>query len=194
LPIALHQEIARLLPRVRHERECGRAFPMWARWAHAGATARPSSRCRSWALTPDRPYRKCARVVGDVLANTIPTADQGFVYGTPWVRIGADLLQPSHPLLDGHGKLRLGFDDDPPGGECATRRSGLAPDRQRGPARRQSGHAIPSNFAPISTPPSRSPTVMRPCCLPVAQRLARHCPWHRANRIPPPQWPGGGRP
>merc|ERR1712185_143127 len=61
-------------------------------------------------LTPDRPYRKCARVVGDVLGKYHPHGDQA-VYDA-LVRL-VQTFASRHPLLDGHGNFGS-VDDDPP--------------------------------------------------------------------------------
>src|SRR5213592_1723473 len=60
-------------------------------------------------LQPTRPYRKCARVVGDVMGNYHPHGDQA-IYDT-LVR----LTQPfslRYPLVDGQGNFGS-IDDDP---------------------------------------------------------------------------------
>ncbi|WP_448564669.1 DNA topoisomerase (ATP-hydrolyzing) subunit A [Trichothermofontia sp.] len=61
-------------------------------------------------LTPDRPYRKCARVVGDVLGKYHPHGDQA-VYDA-LVRL-TQTFASRYPLLDGHGNFGS-IDDDPP--------------------------------------------------------------------------------
>ncbi len=61
-------------------------------------------------LTPDRPYRKCARVVGDVLGKYHPHGDQS-VYDA-LVRM-IQLFSSRYPLLDGHGNFGS-IDNDPP--------------------------------------------------------------------------------
>ncbi len=61
-------------------------------------------------LTPDRPYRKCARVVGDVLGKYHPHGDQA-VYDA-LVRLVQD-FSTRYPLLAGHGNFGS-VDDDPP--------------------------------------------------------------------------------
>jgi DNA gyrase subunit A len=61
-------------------------------------------------LTPDRPYRKCARVVGDVLGKYHPHGDQA-VYDA-LVRMVQD-FSSRYPLLGGHGNFGS-VDDDPP--------------------------------------------------------------------------------
>jgi DNA gyrase subunit A len=61
-------------------------------------------------LTPDRPYRKCARVVGDVLGKYHPHGDQA-VYDA-LVRL-VQTFSSRYPLLDGHGNFGS-IDNDPP--------------------------------------------------------------------------------
>ena len=53
-------------------------------------------------LTPDRPYRKCARVVGDVLGKYHPHGDQS-VYDA-LVRLVQE-FSTRYPLLGGHGNI-----------------------------------------------------------------------------------------
>ncbi|MEA5581325.1 DNA gyrase subunit A [Nodularia harveyana UHCC-0300] len=61
-------------------------------------------------LTPDRPYRKCARVVGDVLGKYHPHGDQS-VYDA-LVRLVQE-FSCRYPLLAGHGNFGS-VDNDPP--------------------------------------------------------------------------------
>jgi DNA gyrase subunit A len=61
-------------------------------------------------LTPDRPFRKCARVVGDVLGKYHPHGDQS-VYDA-LVRL-VQSFSSRYPLLDGHGNFGS-VDNDPP--------------------------------------------------------------------------------
>jgi len=60
-------------------------------------------------LRPDRPYRKCARVVGDVLGKYHPHGDKA-VYDA-LVRLVQD-FSCRYPLIDGHGNFGS-IDDDP---------------------------------------------------------------------------------
>ncbi|MGD1804345.1 DNA gyrase/topoisomerase IV subunit A [Dapis sp. BLCC M126] len=60
-------------------------------------------------LTPDRQFRKCARVVGDVLGKYHPHGDQA-VYDA-MVRMIQD-FSTRYPLLDGHGNFGS-IDNDP---------------------------------------------------------------------------------
>jgi DNA gyrase subunit A len=61
-------------------------------------------------LTPERPYRKCARVVGDVLGKYHPHGDQA-VYDA-LVRMVQE-FSSRYPLLAGHGNFGS-VDNDPP--------------------------------------------------------------------------------
>ena len=61
-------------------------------------------------LTPERPFRKCARVVGDVLGKYHPHGDQA-VYDA-LVRLVQN-FSTKYPALDGHGNFGS-VDDDPP--------------------------------------------------------------------------------
>lgn len=61
-------------------------------------------------LTPDRPFRKCARVVGDVLGKYHPHGDQA-VYDA-LVRLVQE-FSSRYPLLSGHGNFGS-VDNDPP--------------------------------------------------------------------------------
>jgi DNA gyrase subunit A len=61
-------------------------------------------------LQPNRPYRKCARVVGDVMGNFHPHGDSA-IYDT-LVRLGQDFAM-RNPLVDGQGNFGS-IDADPP--------------------------------------------------------------------------------
>ncbi|MEL6601658.1 MAG: DNA gyrase subunit A [Cyanobacteria bacterium J06614_10] len=61
-------------------------------------------------LTADRPFRKCARVVGEVLGKYHPHGDTA-VYDA-LVRMAQDFSM-RHPLIDGHGNFGS-IDNDPP--------------------------------------------------------------------------------
>lgn len=72
-------------------------------------------------LTPDRPFRKCARVVGDVIGKYHPHGDTA-VYDA-LVRMAQDFSMRM-PLIDGHGNFGS-VDNDPPAAmrytECRLR-------------------------------------------------------------------------
>ncbi len=82
-------------------------------------------------LMPDRPFRKCARVVGEVLGKYHPHGDTA-VYDA-LVRMAQDFSM-RHPLINGHGNFGS-VDNDPPAAmrytECrlqAITRDGLLQD------------------------------------------------------------------
>ncbi|MFL5894472.1 MAG: DNA gyrase subunit A [Thermoleophilaceae bacterium] len=60
-------------------------------------------------LAPNRPYRKCARVVGDVMGSFHPHGDQS-IYDT-LVRLAQDFAQ-RYPMVDGQGNFGS-IDNDP---------------------------------------------------------------------------------
>lgn len=60
--------------------------------------------------TPDKPYRKSAKTVGDVMGNFHPHGDASIYDGM--VRM-AQPWKMAHPLIDGHGNWGS-LDDDPP--------------------------------------------------------------------------------
>src|SRR3954464_14079923 len=61
-------------------------------------------------LQPNRPYRKCARVVGEVMGSFHPHGDQA-IYDT-LVRLAQDFAM-RYPLVDGQGNFGS-IDSDPP--------------------------------------------------------------------------------
>src|ERR671933_39335 len=61
-------------------------------------------------LQPNRPYRKCARVVGEVMGSFHPHGDAA-IYDT-LVRLAQDFAM-RYPLVDGQGNFGS-IDNDPP--------------------------------------------------------------------------------
>jgi DNA gyrase subunit A len=107
-PIALHQEMQRSYLEYAMSVIVGRALPD-ARDGLKPVQRRILFAMHELGLTPDRPYRKCARVVGDVLGKYHPHGDQA-VYDA-LVRL-VQTFSSRHPLLDGHGNFGS-VDDDP---------------------------------------------------------------------------------
>jgi len=107
-PIALHQEMQRSYLEYAMSVIVGRALPD-ARDGLKPVQRRILYAMQELGLTPDRPYRKCARVVGDVLGKYHPHGDQA-VYDA-LVRL-VQTFASRHPLLDGHGNFGS-VDDDP---------------------------------------------------------------------------------
>ncbi|MFN9931900.1 MAG: DNA topoisomerase (ATP-hydrolyzing) subunit A [Cyanobacteriota bacterium] len=108
-PIALHQEMQRSYLEYAMSVIVGRALPD-VRDGLKPVQRRILFARHELGLTPDRPYRKCARVVGDVLGKYHPHGDQA-VYDA-LVRL-VQSFASRHPLLDGHGNFGS-VDDDPP--------------------------------------------------------------------------------
>ncbi|VEP13289.1 DNA topoisomerase 4 subunit A [Hyella patelloides LEGE 07179] len=109
IPTALHTEMERSYLEYAMSVIVGRALPD-ARDGLKPVHRRILYAMHELGLTPDRPYRKCARVVGDVLGKYHPHGDQS-VYDA-LVRLVQD-FSTRYPLLDGHGNFGS-VDNDPP--------------------------------------------------------------------------------
>ncbi len=108
-PISLHQEMQRSYLEYAMSVIVGRALPD-VRDGLKPVQRRILFAMHELGLTPDRPYRKCARVVGDVLGKYHPHGDQA-VYDA-LVRL-VQSFASRYPILDGHGNFGS-VDDDPP--------------------------------------------------------------------------------
>ncbi|WP_008310340.1 DNA gyrase subunit A [Leptolyngbya sp. PCC 6406] len=106
---ALHSEVQRSYLEYAMSVIVGRALPD-ARDGLKPVHRRILYAMHELGLTPDRPFRKCARVVGDVLGKYHPHGDQA-VYDA-LVRMVQD-FSSRYPLLDGHGNFGS-VDNDPP--------------------------------------------------------------------------------
>jgi DNA gyrase subunit A len=109
IPTALHTEMERSYLEYAMSVIVGRALP------DVRDGLKPVHRRILYAmyelgLSPDRPFRKCARVVGDVLGKYHPHGDQA-VYDA-MVRLVQD-FSSRYPLLAGHGNFGS-VDNDPP--------------------------------------------------------------------------------
>jgi DNA gyrase subunit A len=135
-------------------------------------------------LTPDRPYRKCARVVGDVLGKYHPHGDQS-VYDA-LVRLVQD-FSTRYPLLGGHGNFGS-IDADPPAAMryTETRLSAVGNEGLLA----EIGEAIVS-FAPNFDNSQQEPTVL-PAQLPflilngsngIAVGMATNIPPHNLGEV-----------
>jgi DNA gyrase subunit A len=109
IPTALHLEVQQSYLEYAMSVIVGRALPD-ARDGLKPVHRRILYAMHELGLTPDRPYRKCARVVGDVLGKYHPHGDQS-VYDA-LVRMVQD-FSSRYPLLQGHGNFGS-VDDDPP--------------------------------------------------------------------------------
>ena len=106
--ISLHQEMQRSYLEYAMSVIVGRALPD-ARDGLKPVQRRILFAMHELGLTPDRPFRKCARVVGDVLGKYHPHGDQA-VYDA-LVRLVQE-FSTRYPILDGHGNF--GSVDDYP--------------------------------------------------------------------------------
>ena len=109
IPTALHTEMERSYLEYAMSVIVGRALPD-VRDGLKPVHRRILYAMHELGLTPDRPYRKCARVVGDVLGKYHPHGDQA-VYDA-LVRMVQD-FSSRYPLLEGHGNFGS-VDNDPP--------------------------------------------------------------------------------
>ncbi len=109
IPTALHAEMQRSYLEYAMSVIVGRALPD-VRDGLKPVHRRILYAMHELGLTPDRPYRKCARVVGDVLGKYHPHGDQA-VYDA-LVRLVQD-FSSRYPLLAGHGNFGS-VDNDPP--------------------------------------------------------------------------------
>jgi DNA gyrase subunit A len=109
IPIALHSEMQRSYLEYAMSVIVGRALPD-VRDGLKPVHRRIVYAMHELGLTPDRPFRKCARVVGDVLGKYHPHGDQS-VYDA-LVRLVQD-FSTRYPLLGGHGNFGS-VDNDPP--------------------------------------------------------------------------------
>ena len=135
-------------------------------------------------LTPDRPYRKCARVVGDVLGKYHPHGDQA-VYDA-LVRLVQN-FSSRYPILDGHGNFGS-VDDDPPAAMRYTE-TRLAPIAHSGLLSEIGLNTV--DFSPNFDGSQQEPTVL-PAQLPflllngcsgIAVGMATSIPPHNLNEI-----------
>ncbi len=108
-PISLQEEMQRSYLEYAMSVIVGRALPD-ARDGLKPVQRRILFAMHELGLTPDRPFRKCARVVGDVLGKYHPHGDQA-VYEA-MVRLVQD-FSTKYPTLDGHGNFGS-VDNDPP--------------------------------------------------------------------------------
>jgi len=107
--ISLHHEMQRSYLEYAMSVIVGRALPD-ARDGLKPVQRRILFAMHELGLTPERPFRKCARVVGDVLGKYHPHGDQA-VYDA-LVRLVQN-FSTKYPALDGHGNFGS-VDDDPP--------------------------------------------------------------------------------
>ncbi len=182
-PIALHQEMQRSYLEYAMSVIVGRALPD-ARDGLKPVQRRILYAMHELGLTPDRPYRKCARVVGDVLGKYHPHGDQA-VYDA-LVRL-VQTFSSRNPLLDGHGNFGS-VDDDPPAAMRYTE-TRLAPISHQGLLDEIGDDTV--DFAPNFDGSQQEPTVL-PAQLPflllngctgIAVGMATSIPPHNLGEV-----------
>ena len=182
-PIALHQEMQRSYLEYAMSVIVGRALPD-VRDGLKPVQRRILYAMHELGLTPDRPYRKCARVVGDVLGKYHPHGDQA-VYDA-LVRL-VQTFASRHPLLDGHGNFGS-VDDDPPAAMRYTE-TRLAPIANEGLLDEIGDDTV--DFAPNFDGSQQEPTVL-PAQLPflllngcsgIAVGMATSIPPHNLGEV-----------
>ncbi|MEI6032295.1 MAG: DNA topoisomerase (ATP-hydrolyzing) [Synechococcaceae cyanobacterium ELA739] len=182
-PIALHQEMQRSYLEYAMSVIVGRALPD-VRDGLKPVQRRILFAMHELGLTPDRPYRKCARVVGDVLGKYHPHGDQA-VYDA-LVRL-VQTFASRHPLLDGHGNFGS-VDDDPPAAMRYTE-TRLAPIAHEGMLDEIGNDTV--DFAPNFDGSQQEPTVL-PAQLPflllngctgIAVGMATSIPPHNLGEV-----------
>jgi DNA gyrase subunit A len=182
-PISLHQEMQRSYLEYAMSVIVGRALPD-VRDGLKPVQRRILFAMHELGLTPDRPYRKCARVVGDVLGKYHPHGDQA-VYDA-LVRL-VQTFASRHPLLDGHGNFGS-VDDDPPAAMRYTE-TRLAPIANEGLLDEIGNDTV--DFAPNFDASQQEPTVL-PAQLPflllngcsgIAVGMATSIPPHNLGEV-----------
>ncbi len=182
-PISLHQEMQRSYLEYAMSVIVGRALPD-VRDGLKPVQRRILYAMHELGLTPDRPYRKCARVVGDVLGKYHPHGDQA-VYDA-LVRLVQD-FSSRYPILDGHGNFGS-VDDDPAAAMryTETRLAGIA---HEGLLQEIGEETV--NFSPNFDGSQQEPTVL-PAQLPflllngcsgIAVGMATSIPPHNLNEL-----------
>tara|TARA_B100001939_G_scaffold76109_1_gene64150 strand:- start:242 stop:2704 length:2463 start_codon:yes stop_codon:yes gene_type:complete len=183
VPISLHQEMQRSYLEYAMSVIVGRALPD-VRDGLKPVQRRILYAMHELGLTPDRPYRKCARVVGDVLGKYHPHGDQA-VYDA-LVRL-VQTFGCRHPLLDGHGNFGS-VDDDPPAAMRYTE-TRLAPISHQGMLEEIGSDTV--DFAPNFDGSQQEPTVL-PAQLPflllngctgIAVGMATSIPPHNLGEV-----------
>jgi DNA gyrase subunit A len=183
IPTALHTEMERSYLEYAMSVIVGRALPD-VRDGLKPVHRRILYAMHELGLTPDRPYRKCARVVGDVLGKYHPHGDQA-VYDA-LVRMVQD-FSSRYPLLEGHGNFGS-VDNDPPAAMRYTE-TRLAPIAQQAMLT-EIGEATvdyTSNFdnsqeEPVVLP-AQLPLLLLNGCAGIAVGMATNIPPHNLGEV-----------
>jgi DNA gyrase subunit A len=183
IPTALHTEMKRSYLEYAMSTIVGRALPD-VRDGLKPVHRRILYAMHELGLTPDRPFRKCARVVGDVLGKYHPHGDQS-VYDA-LVRMVQD-FSSRYPLLDGHGNF--GSVDNDPAAAMRYTETRLAPVAQQAMLS-EIGEAtvdFSSNFdnsqqEPVVLP-AQLPILLLNGCSGIAVGMATNVPPHNLGEL-----------
>ncbi|MEC4803186.1 MAG: DNA topoisomerase (ATP-hydrolyzing) [Jaaginema sp. PMC 1079.18] len=183
IPTALHSEMKRSYLEYAMSTIVGRALPD-VRDGLKPVHRRILYAMHELGLTPDRPFRKCARVVGDVLGKYHPHGDQS-VYDA-LVRMVQD-FSSRYPLLDGHGNF--GSVDNDPAAAMRYTETRLAPVAQQAMLS-EIGEAtvdFSSNFdnsqqEPVVLP-AQLPLLLLNGCSGIAVGMATNVPPHNLGEL-----------
>ncbi|MEA5535254.1 DNA topoisomerase (ATP-hydrolyzing) [Crocosphaera sp. XPORK-15E] len=183
IPTALHAEMQRSYLEYAMSVIVGRALPD-VRDGLKPVHRRILYAMHELGLTPDRPFRKCARVVGDVLGKYHPHGDQS-VYDA-LVRMVQD-FSSRYPLLAGHGNFGS-VDNDPPAAMRYTE-TRLSPIADQGMLSEISEAIVDfsSNFdnsqqEPVVLP-AQLPILLLNGCTGIAVGMATNIPPHNLGEV-----------
>ncbi|MBP0031005.1 DNA topoisomerase (ATP-hydrolyzing) [Roseofilum sp. Guam] len=183
IPTALHTEMERSYLEYAMSVIVGRALPD-VRDGLKPVHRRILYAMHELGLTPDRPYRKCARVVGDVLGKYHPHGDQA-VYDA-LVRMVQD-FSCRYPLLAGHGNFGS-VDNDPPAAMryTETRLSAISHESLLAEISESTVDFIPnfdnSQAEPVVLP-AQLPILLLNGCSGIAVGMATNIPPHNLGEI-----------
>lgn len=183
IPTALHTEMERSYLEYAMSVIVGRALP------DVRDGLKPVHRRILYAmyelgLSPDRPFRKCARVVGDVLGKYHPHGDQS-VYDA-MVRLVQD-FSSRYPLLSGHGNFGS-VDNDPAAAMryTETRLAGISYETMLEEVNESTvdftGNFDNSQQEPVVLP-AKLPILLLNGCSGIAVGMATNIPPHNLNEI-----------
>ena len=183
IPTALHAEMERSYLEYAMSVIVGRALPD-VRDGLKPVHRRILYAMHELGLTPDRPFRKCARVVGDVLGKYHPHGDQA-VYDA-LVRM-VQAFSSRYPLLAGHGNFGS-VDNDPPAAMryTETRLAAIASQAMLGEIGDETvnfiGNFDNSQQEPVVLP-AQLPILLINGCSGIAVGMATNVPPHNLGEI-----------
>jgi DNA gyrase subunit A len=183
VPTSLHTEVQRSYLEYAMSVIVGRALPD-VRDGLKPVHRRILYAMHELGLTPDRPYRKCARVVGDVLGKYHPHGDQA-VYDA-LVRM-VQTFSSRYPLLDGHGNFGS-VDNDPPAAMryTETRLSPISNEAMLGNISEALVDFIDNFDSSQQEPvvlPTQLPTLLLNGCSGIAVGMATNIPPHNMGEV-----------